>query len=38
MELKYICGFCNKEYDSIYAQRTHQRFCKLNPNHVVSNP
>lgn len=36
MELKYICSFCNKEYDSIYAQRTHQRFCKLNPNHVVS--
>ena len=36
MELKYICNFCNKEYDSIYAQRTHQRFCKLNPNHVIS--
>lgn len=36
MELKYICSFCNKEYDSIYAQRTHQRFCKLNPNHIVS--
>ena len=36
MELKYICNFCNKEYDSIYAQKSHQRFCKLNPNHVVS--
>lgn len=36
MELKYICSFCNKEYDSIYARRAHQRFCKLNPNHVVS--
>lgn len=36
MELKYICSFCNKEYNSIYAQRTHQRFCKLNPDHVVS--
>lgn len=36
MELKYICSFCNKEYDSAHAQKTHQRFCKMNPNHEDS--
>lgn len=31
------CSYCNKECKNNNAKAQHERFCKLNPNHIVMN-
>lgn len=33
----FICQFCNtKEYEKILSVRLHERYCKCNPNKIIS--
>lgn len=37
MEDKFICRYCGKECKNANSLRNHERLCKSNPNHQISN-
>ena len=37
MENEFVCRFCGKPCKNANSLRNHERLCKLNPNHQISN-